>query len=100
MAGEKTYTSRCLEHVRYLAETIGPRGSGTAQEAEAAEYAARTLAGLGLEAKVQPFASAISAWRPFALAVILALLALAFYPLGGRVTAALAGGLVLAPLGS
>src|SRR3990170_8740287 len=100
MAGEKTYTSRCLEHLRYLAETIGPRGSGTPQEAEAAEYARRTLAGLGLEAHVQPFRSATSAWRPFALAVALALLSVAFYPLGGRVTAALAAAVVLAALAS
>ncbi len=36
MAGEKTQTSRCLEHVRHLAETIGPRGSATVQESAAA----------------------------------------------------------------
>ncbi|HEU4760581.1 MAG TPA: hypothetical protein VFT91_11460, partial [Dehalococcoidia bacterium] len=98
MAGETTHTSRCLEHLRYLAETIGPRGSATAQEAEAAEYARRTLEELGLTAQVQEFPSATSAWRPYAMAVTLVLLALALYPLGGRVTAAVSAGLVVVVL--
>lgn len=87
-------TVRCLEHVRYLAETIGPRGSTTAEEAAAAEYAGAVLEGLGLEARVQRFRSAISAWRPYALALALALLALALYPIGGRWTAAAAAAIV------
>ena len=32
-----------MTHVRHLAETIGPRGSITAQEMEAAGYADRIL---------------------------------------------------------
>ncbi len=87
-------TARCLEHVRYLAETIGPRGSTTAGEAAAAEYAAAVYEGLGLEAQVQQFKSAISAWRPYALALALALLALALYPVAGRWTAGVAAAIV------
>ncbi len=98
MAGETTRTSRCLEHLSYLAETIGPRGSATAPEAEAAEYARQTLEGLGLAVQVQEFPSATSAWRPYAVAVTLVLLALALYPLGGRVTAAVSAGLVVVVL--
>jgi hypothetical protein len=32
-----------MDHVRYLAESIGPRGSTTPNEAEAARYAAEIL---------------------------------------------------------
>jgi hypothetical protein len=39
--------STAMTHVRYLAETIGPRGSTTPKEAEAAAYARQVLAGLG-----------------------------------------------------
>jgi len=80
--------------VRYLTETIGPRGSTTAEEAAAAEYAGAVFEGLGLQAHVQRFRSAISAWRPYALALALALLALAIYPIGGRWTAAAAAAIV------
>ncbi len=98
MAADRTYTSRCLEHLRFLAESIGPRGSATPAEAEAAGYAVRTLSALGLDPQVQAFSSAISAWRPYALAIILALLGLAIYPLAGQATAATAAALVLAVL--
>ena len=96
MAGEKTYTERCLEHIRYLSETIGPRGSTTAKEAEAAQYAGRMLAEAGLEPQVQPFLSARSAWRPYALAIGLVLAATAVYPLAGRATAVAAAALAAA----
>ncbi len=56
------------------------------------------LEGLGLSPRVQPFSSAVSAWRPYALAVALALLAVAIYPIGGRVTAVIAAALVTAVL--
>lgn len=82
-----------MEHVRYLAGVIGPRGSTTAQEREAAEYAGVVLEDLGLKVRVQGFRSAVSAWRPYALAIALTLLGLALYPLGGRVTATVAAAL-------
>ncbi len=64
----------------------------------AAEYVRGVLAGLGLSPRVQPFTSAVSAWRPYALAMALALFAVAIYPIGGRVTAAIAAALVAAVL--
>jgi len=56
------------------------------------------LEGLGLPPRAQPFTSAVSAWRPYALAVALSLLAVAIYPIGGRVTAVIAAALVGAVL--
>jgi hypothetical protein len=56
------------------------------------------LEGLGLSPRVQPFTSAVSAWRPYALALALALLAVAIYPVGGWVTAVIAAALVVAVL--
>ena len=44
----------------------------------------------GLEPQVERFRSAVSAWHPFALTMALALVAVAVYPLAGRVTAAIA----------
>lgn len=41
-------SERSMNHVRYLAETIGPRGSTTSLEAEAARYAAQMLRDSGL----------------------------------------------------
>ena len=32
-----------MDHVRYLSDTIGPRGSTTSNEEEAARYASRML---------------------------------------------------------
>ena len=55
-----------IDHIRYLAETIGPRGSTTPQEAEAARYAADVLKKLGLEPVTETFTSARSAWYPYA----------------------------------
>lgn len=98
MNGRPKRESRCLEHVRFLAESIGPRGSTTPQEREAAEYAGAVLEDLGLHVHVQQFQSAVSSWRPFALAVALVLLALAVYPIGGRVTSVIAAALVAAVL--
>jgi len=53
---------------------------------------------LDLSPRLQPFTSGISQWRPYALAVALALLAVAIYPIGGRVTAVIAAALVAAVL--
>ena len=56
-----------MDHVRHLAETIGPRGSTTPEEEEAARYAAGVLREGGLEPVTEVFTSARSAWYPFAL---------------------------------
>jgi len=90
LAGDRGPAARCLEHVRYLSVDIGPRGSTTANEAAAAAYAWGVLDKLDLSPRMQRFKSATSQWRPFALAIALALLAVAVYPLAGRATAILA----------
>ena len=87
---DQTHARRALEHVYHLSVTIGPRGSTTPAEAEAATYAKVVLERLGLAPQVERFLSATSQWRPFALAATLALLAVAVYPLAGRITAILA----------
>ncbi len=56
-----------MDHVRYLAETIGPRGSTTPKESEAACYAAQALRETDLEPVTEPFTSARSAWYPYVL---------------------------------
>jgi hypothetical protein len=53
---------------------------------------------LELTPQMQRFKSAISAWRPFALAAALSLLAVALYPLAGRVTAGLAAAIAAVAL--
>jgi hypothetical protein len=90
LAGDRGPAARCLEHVRHLSVDIGPRGSTTATEAAAAAYAWGVLDNLELSPRMQRFRSAASQWRPFALAVTLALMAVAVYPLAGRATAILA----------
>jgi hypothetical protein len=84
-----------MEHIRVLAREIGPRGSTTAEEKKAAEYAAKVLAGHGLEPEIGSFASARSAWYPFALFSGLMLIALASFLVGGEI-----GGLVAPALGA
>ncbi len=73
-----------MEHIRYLAETVGPRGSTTPQEAEAARYAADVLRKLGLEPVTETFTSARSAWHPYALFAGLALLSETLFWTAGR----------------
>ncbi|NIO70938.1 MAG: hypothetical protein GTN71_18365, partial [Anaerolineae bacterium] len=80
--------AQAMAHIHYLTEVIGPRGSTTAEERQAAEYAQGVLHGLGIEdVRVEEFESACSAWRPYAVCALLALLAVAIYPLAGRVSA-------------
>jgi hypothetical protein len=62
-----------MDHIHHLSVRIGPRGSTTRQETEAAEYAASVLTAAGLESTTEPFVSARSAWYPSALFCALAL---------------------------
>ncbi|MCX7854982.1 MAG: M28 family metallopeptidase [Anaerolineae bacterium] len=89
-----------MEHIRHLAETIGPRGSTTPQEAEAARYAARVLKDLGLEPVTEPFTSARSAWYPYVLFTGLALLAEILFWAAGQTGAAVAAVLTAVALAS
>ena len=87
-----------MDHVRYLAETIGPRGSTTAAEAKAANYAAQVLDGEGLVPTSESFSSAKSAWHPVVLfcgAVLVAEVLFLLEGLWGAVAAVLLAGYVL-----
>ncbi len=85
-----------LEYVRVLAGEIGPRGTGTAGEAAAADYVAGRLAELGLPVERHEF-RAIASQNAFPLAVdLLALFAVALYPLDGAALRWVAAALALA----
>jgi hypothetical protein len=73
-----------IDYIRYLSVHIGPRGSTTAKETEAAQYAAKTLQAAGLAPTTEPFVSARSAWHPYALFCALVLVSeLLFWFVGG-----------------
>lgn len=85
-----------ISHVRKLAGEIGPRGTGTAGEAAAADYVADRLADLGLSVEWQTF-RAVSSQNDFAMAInLMALLAVALYPLDGELLRWIAAGLAMA----
>lgn len=73
-----------MDHVRYLAKTIGPRGSTTSQEAEAARYAAGVLSDAGYEPVTEPFTSPRSVWHPYVLFSGLMLVSELLFWFGGR----------------
>jgi hypothetical protein len=78
-----------LEHLQRLT-ALGPRPSGSPAEAAAAEYAATALRAAGLEPRTERFASAASAWHPFAALAGLALVGEVLLLAGGRLGAAAA----------
>ncbi|MHA3964873.1 MAG: M28 family peptidase [Candidatus Thorarchaeota archaeon SMTZ1-45] len=71
------------KHVKYLSVTIGPRGSTTLGEKQAAAYVANVYSNLGLSPIIEPFRSAKSAWLPFALGTGLILVGEVLYLVGG-----------------
>lgn len=86
-----------LEHIRVIAEDIGPRGSTTENERRAAEYCADVYNDLDLEPQTEQFRSATSLFLLHAYVGTTMLLSFIVYPLAGRISAALA--LVLAFIG-
>ena len=75
-----------LADVGSLAGDIGPRGTGTQEERAAAEFVAERLARLGLPVERQSF-RAVASQNAFPLAIdLIALLAVAVYPLDGALT--------------
>jgi len=62
-----------LEHARFLAEEIGPRGATTPEEKRAAEYARDQLQQSGIsDAHVEAFKSPRSGWLPLTIAFSMA----------------------------
>ena len=68
-----------IEHVRYLSKWIGPRGSTTPEEREAARYAFGVLRDSGLEPAIERFSSALSGWRSYSLFAFLVLVSAALF---------------------
>lgn len=69
------YSQRALEHIRYLSETIGGRGSCTPAERRAGEYVSDQLRQIGLsEIRSETFQAIPSTYRPYILALSSALL--------------------------
>ncbi len=89
-----------MDHVRHLAEKIGPSGSTTAEEKEAAVYAHKQLASLGLRPVMETFRSARSAWLPAALFWSIVLGSGFLFLGGGRIGAIAALTLAMTGLGS
>lgn len=70
----KIYAQQALEHIRYLAEEIGGRGSCTAEARRAAEYIQQQLQQLGAsQVRFEPFQGRPSTYRPFMAAFLVGL---------------------------
>jgi len=82
------YVERWREHIRVLADEIGPRGSTTEDERRGSEYCERIMAGLGLSARLEGFTSARSIYHPHLLSGLGMLISFAIYPWAGRWSAA------------
>ncbi len=81
---------RWLSHIRALALEIGPRGSTTPEERQAAEYARDQFTKMGLTTSWQTFKSAKSFFLPRIIGSFVMIFAFILYPLGGRITAVIA----------
>ena len=79
-----------MRHVYHLSVEIGPRGSCTPAEAEAARYAESVYRGLDLKPTLQPIVSARSAWSGYVAIAGLGLLAEVILLANGRVGAYIA----------
>lgn len=87
-----------LAHVRHLVEGIGPRGSATAAEREAARYVEAELVRLGVPVTVQRFRSPTSAWLPFGAIFVVAVMAAVLAPLANPFSGVLAAALCVLAL--
>lgn len=64
------YTDKTPEHVRYLSQAIGGRGSCTPAEREAAQYVAQQMELLVVQdVRLETYRGAPSTYRPYALTV-------------------------------
>jgi hypothetical protein len=89
----KTPSQQIYRHIKALAEDIGPRGSTRQGEKEAAAYCERHFQKMGYTTTTDLFKSAISIYHPHILASLLMLSGFVIYPLGERLSAAIAAGL-------
>ena len=87
---KEQYLPIWLKHVETLATDIGPRGSTTEKEKEAADYCQQVFRNLNLTPQMETFIGAKSMYHPHLLATLLMLLAFGLYPLYGRTSAVLA----------
>ncbi len=81
---------RWLAHIRALALEIGPRGSTTPEERQAAEYVSNQFHRMGLIPSWQDFKSAKSIFLPHIIGSFIMIFAFILYPLFGRTTAIIA----------
>jgi hypothetical protein len=72
-----------MDYIQHLSVEIGPRGSTTPKEAQAAQYAAQVLQKLGLDPVIETFRSARSNWYPYAVFSSLMLVSSLFFIIGG-----------------
>ena len=89
------HVTRWLEHIRALTVDIGPRGPTRPGERQGAEYTQAQFEKMGLQPTLETFSSARSIFTPHVLGAALILLAFIIFPLGGKLTAALAALLTL-----
>lgn len=73
-----------MQHLKQLAVEIGTRGSTTAGEKAAAEYAFAQLEASGLEPKWEPFQAPVSGWRPFVIAPAISIVCLLLVQLDAK----------------
>jgi hypothetical protein len=84
-------SSTAMSHLKHLAVTIGPRGSTTPQERQAAEYAQQRFEALGLQTHWEAFSAPRTGWRPFSAAALIGLGSVLLFWLGGQIGALVAG---------
>ncbi|MBC7264641.1 MAG: M28 family peptidase [Chloroflexi bacterium] len=71
--------SPLMDTIRYLAKEIGPRGSATPQEKQAAEYIAKRLSEAGMDTDIQPFQAPGTFSLTFSLIYLGFIVAVALY---------------------
>lgn len=105
MTVDNTWAEHALQHARYIATRIGPRGAATPEEKQAADYAQRQMQQLGLrEVHLELFSTSSAGWLPitiiFSIAVwgVFACWSLFYLTQTRLVGALLAAGLCLAAL--
>lgn len=82
--------SKAYEHVRKLAEEIGPRGSCTLEEKRAGEYIQDRFGQMGLATRVETFKAVTSFSWAFGLLYLLFVIAAVIFPFNNQVALGIA----------